>query len=258
VLIGLSGGIDSALTAAIAVEALGAENVLGVLLPSKFSSDHSITDSETLVDNLGIDAITLPIEQGVAAVDLILADTFASWGKSEPDVTEENVQARMRGVLLMAISNKTGRMLLTTGNKSEMAVGYATLYGDMAGGFSVLKDVYKIQVFELARWLNRECEIIPANTITKPPSAELRPDQKDSDSLPDYNVLDAILSANIEQRLGIDAIVALGFERQLVARIVRLLQLAEYKRRQAPPGVKITERAFGRDRRYPITHGFTG
>lgn len=258
VLIGLSGGIDSALTAAIAVEALGAENVLGVLLPSRFSSDHSINDAEALVNNLGMDAITLPIEQGVAAVDLILADTFASWGKSEPDVTEENIQARIRGVLLMAVSNKTGRMLLTTGNKSEIAVGYATLYGDMAGGFAVLKDVYKTQVFELARWLNRECEVIPVNTIAKPPSAELRPDQKDSDSLPDYDVLDAILAANIEQRLGVDAIVAQGFDRQLVSRVVRMLQLAEYKRRQTPPGVKITERAFGRDRRYPITHGFAG
>jgi NAD+ synthase (glutamine-hydrolysing) len=258
VVIGLSGGIDSALTAAIAVEALGAENVLGVLLPSRFSSDHSISDAEALVDNLGIDAITLPIEQGVAAVEMILADTFASWGKSAPDVTEENVQARIRGVLLMAISNKTGRMLLTTGNKSEMAVGYATLYGDMAGGFAVLKDVYKTQVFELARWLNREQEIIPVNTITKPPSAELRYNQKDSDSLPDYDLLDTILTANIEQRLGIDAITALGFERELVVKVVRMLQLAEYKRRQAPPGVKITERAFGRDRRYPITHGFLG
>ncbi len=256
VVIGLSGGIDSALTAAIAVEALGAENVLGVLLPSRFSSDHSISDSKALVDNLGINAITLPIEQGVAAVEMILADTFASWGKSEPDVTEENVQARMRGLLLMAISNKTGRMLLTTGNKSEMAVGYATLYGDMAGGFAVLKDVYKTQVFELARWLNRQREFIPVNTITKPPSAELRPDQKDSDSLPNYDVLDAILSANIEQCLGVDAITALGFDRELVARVVRMLRLAEYKRRQAPPGVKITERAFGRDRRYPITHAF--
>jgi len=258
VVIGLSGGIDSALTAALAVEALGAENVLGVLLPSRFSSDHSISDAKALVDHLGIDAITLPIEQGVTAVEMILAETFAGWGKSEPDVTEENVQARMRGVLLMAISNKTGRMLLTTGNKSEMAVGYATLYGDMAGGFAVLKDVYKTQVFELARWLNRQGEIIPVNTITKPPSAELRADQKDSDSLPDYDVLDAILAANIEQRLGVDAIVARGFDRQLVVRVVRMLQLAEYKRRQSPPGVKITGRAFGRDRRYPITHGFSG
>jgi len=254
--IGLSGGIDSALTAAVAVEALGAENVLGVLLPSRYSSDHSITDAEALVANLGIEAITLPIAESVAAVESTLADTFAAWNKSEPDITEENIQARMRGLLLMAISNKTGRMVLTTGNKSEMAVGYATLYGDMAGGFAMLKDVYKTEVFALCRWLNREHEVIPENTITKPPSAELRPDQKDSDSLPDYEVLDAILTANIEERLGVDEIVARGFEYDEVKRVVRMLQLAEYKRRQAPPGVKITERAFGRDRRYPITHGF--
>ena len=256
VVIGLSGGIDSALTAAVAVEALGAENVLGVLLPSRYSSDHSITDAEALVANLGIEAITLPIAESVAAVEATLTDTFAAWNKSEPDITEENIQARMRGLLLMAISNKTGRMVLTTGNKSEMAVGYATLYGDMAGGFAMLKDVYKTEVFALCRWLNREHEVIPENTITKPPSAELRPDQKDSDSLPDYEVLDAILTANIEERLGVDEIVARGFEYDEVKRVVRMLQLAEYKRRQAPPGVKITERAFGRDRRYPITHGF--
>jgi len=256
VVIGLSGGIDSALTATVAVEALGADNVLGVLLPSRYSSDHSITDAEALVANLGIEAITLPIAESVAAVEATLADTFAAWNKSEPDITEENIQARMRGLLLMAISNKTGRMVLTTGNKSEMAVGYATLYGDMAGGFAMLKDVYKTEVFALCRWLNREHEVIPENTITKPPSAELRPDQKDSDSLPDYEVLDAILIANIEERLGVDEIVARGFEYDEVKRVVRMLQLAEYKRRQAPPGVKITERAFGRDRRYPITHGF--
>jgi len=256
VVIGLSGGIDSALTAAIAVEALGSENVLGVLLPSRYSSDHSITDAEALVTNLNIEAITLPIAGGVAAVEVTLADTFAAWDKSKPGITEENIQARMRGLLLMAISNKTGRMVLTTGNKSEMAVGYATLYGDMAGGFAMLKDVYKSDVFALCRWLNRERKIIPENTITKPPSAELRPDQKDSDSLPDYNVLDAILAANIEERLGVEEIVARGYDRPEVKRVVRLLQLAEYKRRQAPPGIKITERAFGRDRRYPITHGF--
>jgi len=256
VVIGLSGGIDSALTAAIAVEALGAENVLGVLLPSRYSSDHSISDAEALVENLGIEAITLPIADGVAAVEVTLADTFARWDKSEPDITEENIQARMRGLLLMAISNKTGRMVLTTGNKSEMAVGYATLYGDMAGGFAMLKDVYKTEVFALCRWLNRQREVIPENTITKPPSAELRPDQKDSDSLPDYEVLDAILAANIEERLGVGEIAARGYDRQEVKRVVRMLQLAEYKRRQAPPGIKITERAFGRDRRYPITHGF--
>jgi len=256
VVIGLSGGIDSALTAAIAVDALGPANVLGVLLPSRYSSDHSISDAEALVKNLGIDAITLPISGGVEVIEETLSCTFASWGKAEPDVTEENIQARIRGVLLMAISNKTGRMVLTTGNKSEMAVGYATLYGDMAGGFAVLKDVYKTQVFALCRWLNREREVIPENTINKPPSAELRPDQKDSDSLPDYGVLDAILTASIEARLGVEEIAALGYDRAEVGRVVRMLQLAEYKRRQAPPGVKITERAFGRDRRYPITHGF--
>ncbi|ATX79188.1 NAD+ synthase (glutamine-hydrolysing) [Mariprofundus aestuarium] len=256
VVIGLSGGIDSALTAAIAVEALGAENVLGVLLPSHYSSDHSLIDAEALVSNLSMESITLPIANGVDVIEQILSDTFASWGKSEPDLTEENVQARIRGVLLMAISNKTGRMVLTTGNKSEMAVGYATLYGDMAGGFAVLKDVYKTQVFALSRWINRDVERIPENTITKPPSAELRPDQKDSDSLPDYEVLDAILAAHIEERLGVEEIAARGYDVAEVKRVVRMLQLAEYKRRQSPPGVKITERAFGRDRRYPITHGF--
>ncbi len=249
VVIGLSGGIDSALTAAIAVEALGAENVLGVLLPSSFSSDHSISDAEALVKNLGIESITLPISNPVSAIEATLADTFAAWGKAEADVTEENIQARVRGLLLMAISNKTGRMLLTTGNKSEMAVGYATLYGDMAGGFAVLKDLYKTQVFELSNYLNREQQVIPQNSIDKPPSAELRPDQKDSDSLPDYEVLDAILKATIEQRLSVAEIVALGFEPEEVTRIVRLLHLAEYKRRQAPPGIKVTQRSFGRERR---------
>lgn len=258
VLLGLSGGIDSALTAAIAVDALGKENVLGVLLPSVFSSEHSIQDAQDLVDNLGIESITLPIADSVNAIENTLADTFAAWDKTEPDVTEENIQARVRGVLLMAISNKTGRMLLTTGNKSEMAVGYATLYGDMAGGFAVLKDVYKTQVFALCKWLNREQEIIPQNTIIKPPSAELRADQKDSDTLPDYAILDAILKASIEDRLSSQEIVGFGYDKHDVKRIVRMLNLAEYKRRQAPPGVKITRRAFGRDRRYPITHHFQG
>ncbi len=256
VVIGLSGGIDSALTAAIAAEALGPENVLGVLLPSRYSSEHSITDAEALVELLGIESVTLPIAEGVAAIEHTLAGVFKSWGLDEPDVTEENIQARVRGVLLMAISNKTGRMLLTTGNKSEMAVGYATLYGDMAGGFAVLKDVYKTEVFELARWLNREKPVIPEHSITKPPSAELAPDQKDSDTLPEYEVLDAILRAHIEERLGVEKIVARGYDRAEVQRVVRMLQAAEYKRRQAPPGVKITRRAFGRDRRYPITHGW--
>ncbi|MDQ7003842.1 MAG: NAD+ synthase [Ghiorsea sp.] len=256
VVLGLSGGIDSALTAKIAVDALGKDNVLGVLLPSSFSSDHSIKDAQDLVDKLGIESITLPIAESVSAIEHTLADTFKVWGKSEPDVTEENIQARARGVLLMAISNKTGRMLLTTGNKSEMAVGYATLYGDMAGGFAVLKDVYKMDVFALCHYLNQEQVVIPQNTIDKPPSAELRPDQKDSDSLPDYDVLDAILKASIEDSMSVSEISALGYDEKEVERIVRLLNLAEYKRRQSPPGIKITERAFGRDRRYPITHAF--
>ena len=256
VVLGLSGGIDSAVTAVIAVAALGAENVLAVLLPSQYSSDHSLSDAYALVENLGIESVTLPIAKGVSAVDETLAGTFAAWGKAAPDVTEENIQARMRGILLMAISNKTGRMLLTTGNKSEMAVGYATLYGDMAGGFAVIKDVYKTQVFALAEYMNRHEELVPRNTIDKPPSSELRPDQKDSDSLPDYDVLDAILMATIEKRLSVDDIAQQGFDRAEVARVVRMLKGTEYKRRQSPPGVKVTRCAFGRDRRYPMTHGF--
>lgn len=256
VVLGLSGGIDSALTAAIAVEALGAENVLGVLLPSSFSSDHSIADAKQLVKNLNIESITLPIADAVSAVEATLLDTFTAWDKLTPDVTEENIQARTRGILLMAISNKTGRMLLTTGNKSEMAVGYATLYGDMAGGFAVLKDVYKTDVFALCHHLNRDKEVIPQNTITKPPSAELRPDQKDSDTLPDYDSLDAILKLSIEDRLSLSAIVAEGFDREDVTRVLGMLNVAEYKRRQSPPGIKITARSFGRERRYPITHAF--
>jgi len=256
VLIGLSGGIDSAVTAAVAVEALGAKNVLGVLLPSKFSSDHSISDAEALVENLGIESVILPIAGPVEATEAVLKDTFAAWGKSEPDVTEENIQARSRGMLLMAISNKTGHMLLTTGNKSEMAVGYATLYGDMAGGFAVLKDVWKTDVFALGGFINEVHEVIPQNTIDKPPSAELRPDQKDSDSLPDYDELDTILKATIEDRLSVNEIAAFGFDADEVKRVVGMLHTAEYKRRQSPPGVKITRRAFGRDRRYPITHSF--
>lgn len=256
VVIGLSGGIDSALVAALACAALGAEHVLGVLMPSRYSSDHSVTDALDLARNLGIETITLPIESPVNAVDALLADPFAGWGRSGPDVTEENVQARIRGLLLMAVSNKTGRMLLTTGNKSEMAVGYATLYGDMAGGFAPLKDVYKTQVFALCRHINRHGVLVPENTIIKPPSAELRPDQKDSDSLPDYEVLDDILQSYIELGQDMARIAARGFDPGLVERVIRMLYIAEYKRRQAPPGVKITQKAFGRDRRYPITHGF--
>jgi len=254
--VGLSGGIDSAVAAVLACESLGAENVLGVLMPSPYSSGHSITDAVALAENLGMETITLPIEKPVASVEALLKDAFAKWGKTVPDVTEENVQARVRGLLLMAISNKTGRMLLSTGNKSEMAVGYATLYGDMAGGFALLKDVYKTQVYELAELLNGKRKVIPQNSIDKPPSAELRPGQKDSDSLPDYAVLDAILQAYIEAGQSAQSITERGFDPDVVRRIIRMLHLAEYKRRQAPPGVKITQKAFGRDRRYPITHGF--
>ncbi len=256
VLVGLSGGIDSALVAALACEALGPEHVLGVLMPSPFSSEHSVTDALALAENLGIETVTLPIEAPVAAVEKLLAGPFSEWGLTGFDVTEENIQARMRGLLLMAISNKTGRMLLSTGNKSEMAVGYATLYGDMAGGFAALKDVYKTEVYALARHLNREREVIPRHVLEKPPSAELRPGQKDSDSLPDYAVLDEILRAHVELGQSVADIVARGFDESVVRAIIRMLYRAEYKRRQAPPGVKITRKAFGRDRRYPITHGF--
>jgi len=254
--IGLSGGIDSAVVAVLACEALGANNVLGVLMPSWFSSPYSISDAEELANTLGMETVTLPIARPVAVVETLLAEPFEQWGKSAPDVTEENIQARVRGLLLMAISNKTGRMLLSTGNKSEMAVGYATLYGDMAGGFAVLKDVYKTQVYALAKHLNRKREVIPRNSIEKPPSAELRPDQKDSDTLPDYETLDAILRAYIELGQSVASIVARGFNSGDVHDMIRMLHHAEYKRRQAPPGVKITQKAFGRDRRYPITHGF--
>jgi len=254
--IGLSGGIDSAVVAVLACEALGAGNVLGVLMPSRFSSDHSVSDAEALAQNMGMETVTLPIEHPVAAVETLLAAPFEAWGKGMPDVTEENIQARMRGLLLMAISNKTGRMLFSTGNKSEMAVGYATLYGDMAGGFAILKDVYKTQVYALAEHLNSKRTVIPQHTMDKPPSAELRPDQQDSDSLPDYETLDAILQAYIELGQSVASIVARGFDLDDVHRMIRMLYQAEYKRRQAPPGVKITKKAFGRDRRYPITHGF--
>ena len=256
VVIGLSGGIDSAVVTALACEALGAENVLGVLMPSWFSSPYSVSDAEELANNLDVETVTLPIARPVMSVETLLAGLFEQWETSAPDVTGENIQARMRGLLLMAISNKTGRMLLSTGNKSEMAVGYATLYGDMAGGFAVLKDVYKTQVYALAKYLNRKRGVIPLNIIEKPPSAELRPDQKDSDSLPDYETLDAILQAHIELGQSVVSIAARGFDLNDVRGMIRMLYLAEYKRRQAPPGVKITQKAFGRDRRYPITHGF--
>ena len=253
VVLGLSGGIDSALTLAIAVDALGAENVEVVLMPSRYTSDMSNEDAAEQAKRMGVDWQIIPIEPAFSAFNAMLAETFAG---SEPDVTEENIQARCRGILLMAISNKRGRMLLTTGNKSEMSVGYATLYGDMNGGFAPLKDVPKLLVYRLSRWRNREQEVIPERVIVRPPSAELRPDQKDSDSLPDYAVLDPIIERYVEQDQSVDEIIAAGFERAVVERIARLIDISEYKRRQAPPGVKITQRAYGRDRRYPIVSGF--
>lgn len=258
VVIGLSGGIDSALTAAIAVDALGADAVIGVSMPSRYSSAGSRDDARALADNLGIRYLTMPIEPIFAAMLETLREPFALFPSSST-LPEENVQARIRGNLLMAISNRSGAMVLTTGNKSEMAVGYATLYGDMAGGFAVLKDVFKTLVYELARWRNEQAgrDLIPESTLTKPPSAELRPDQKDTDSLPSYDILDPILQAYVEDDRSPAAIVDMGYDPAMVQRVMTLVERAEYKRRQAPPGVKITERAFGRDRRLPITNGYT-
>jgi NAD+ synthase (glutamine-hydrolysing) len=252
-LIGLSGGIDSAVTAAIAVEALGRENVIGISLPSSISSQHSREDAKELAENLGIQFHTLPIQRMVDAATNELEPLF----KDRPvDVTEENIQARSRGLLLMAVSNKLGALLLTTGNKSELAVGYCTLYGDMCGGLAVISDVPKTQVFELARHFNKEQILIPVNTIEKPPSAELRPDQKDSDSLPDYEILDSILHAYVEEGKSIDSLIQDGHEEEIVRRITRLVDLNEYKRNQAAPGLKTTPLAFGVGRRIPIVQKY--
>jgi NAD+ synthase len=262
VVLGLSGGIDSALSAAVAVDALGPERVWCVMLPSRFTSQESLDDAAACAALLGVRLNTIPIEPAVAAFGAMLAPAFAG---RQPDLAEENIQSRIRGVTLMALSNKFGPMLLTTGNKSEMSVGYATIYGDMAGGYSVLKDVYKTTVFELSRWRNAhrpalglgtDGPVMPERVIDKPPSAELRADQKDSDSLPEYEVLDPILHGLVEEELSVAELAARGFDRDTVARIERLLHVAEYKRRQAPPGVKLGKRNFGRDRRYPITHAF--
>ncbi len=255
VVVGLSGGIDSSLTAAIAVDALGADRVTGVAMPSEFSSSHSVDDAKTLAANLGIEYHQIPIQPTFEAFLEALGPVF---GDLPFGLAEENVQARIRGTLLMGISNKLGPMVLTTGNKSEVAVGYATLYGDMAGGFSVLKDVLKTRVYDLARWRNRDGEVIPESSITKPPSAELRPDQRDEDSLPPYALLDAILERYVEQDQSIEAIVADGFDHDVVAEIARLIDLNEYKRRQSAPGVRITTKAFGKDRRLPITNHYRG
>ncbi len=252
--IGLSGGIDSALVACIAADALGAENVIGVSMPSRYSSDHSKTDAQQLAENLGIRYETIPIEPIFTGYLTTLAPQFAD---TEPNEAEENLQSRARGNILMALSNKFGWLVLTTGNKSEMSVGYATLYGDMAGGFAVIKDVPKTLVYRLSAYRNTLGAAIPQNILDKPPSAELRPDQVDTDSLPPYDVLDDILQAYVENDFSIGEIVARGHDIDTVRRVVMLVDRNEYKRRQAPPGVKITVRAFGKDRRLPITNRFT-
>jgi NAD+ synthase (glutamine-hydrolysing) len=251
VVIGLSGGIDSTLTAAIAADALGPDRVLGVAMPSEYSTSHSVDDAKALAANLGIEMLQVPIARPYAAYLAIFDETF---GPSEMGLAEENLQARIRGNILMAISNRYGHLVLATGNKSEMACGYATLYGDMAGGFALLKDVFKTEVYELARYRNSVSDVIPENVLTKPPSAELRPGQKDSDSLPPYDELDPILEAYIEEDADAAGIVARGNERETVERVIALVDRAEYKRRQAPPGPKVTTKAFGRDRRLPITN----
>jgi NAD+ synthase (glutamine-hydrolysing) len=253
VVLGLSGGIDSALTLAIAVDALGKDKVHAVMMPSPYTSQMSLDDAKAQADALGVKYSVLPISDMMKAAEHTLRDEFA--GRA-PDTTEENIQSRCRMVLLMGISNKTGKMLLTTGNKSEMAVGYATLYGDMAGGFAPIKDCSKLLVYRLAEYRNSVSVVIPGRVITRPPSAELRPDQKDSDSLPPYEVLDPILESFIEDDLSVDEICAKGFERATVVRVLDLVKRNEYKRRQAPPGVRVSRRAFGRDWRYPITSGY--
>jgi len=262
IVLGLSGGVDSALSAAVAVDALGPDRVLGVRLPSPFTGAVSMEEAQFVADRLGIRLLTIPIERVMSGAERTLEPVFEGRPR---DVTEENLQARIRGLLLMALSNKFGFMLLTTGNKSEMSVGYATLYGDMCGGFSVLKDIYKTEVYRLSRWRNLHrprCakgplgDVIPERTLTRPPAAELRPNQTDQDSLPPYDQLDAILMGLIEQERSVDELSAGVAPRGVVSRVQQMLYTAEYKRRQAPPGVKVSRRSFGRDRRYPITNRF--
>jgi NAD+ synthase (glutamine-hydrolysing) len=255
VLIGLSGGIDSALTAAVAVDALGKKAVVGVAMPSQYSSKESLEDAKTLAKNLGIQILTIPITGVFEAYLKTLAPSFKGF---KPDVAEENIQARIRGNILMALSNKFGWLVLTTGNKSEMSVGYCTLYGDMAGGFAVLKDVPKTLVYELSKYKNKKegKAIIPRNVFTKPPSAELRPNQKDEDSLPPYPVLDPILEAYVEEDKGLEEISKMGFKDGMIKEVIQMVDRNEYKRRQSPPGVKITHRALGKDRRLPVTNKY--
>ena len=252
-LLGLSGGIDSALTAVIAVAALGKENIRGVSLPSQFSSQGSLDDARILAENLGIQFDVIPIQPMFVTAKDQLKNVFA--GRAE-DVAEENIQARLRGVIMMAMSNKFGSLLLTTGNKSETAVGYCTLYGDMCGGLSVINDVPKMLVYQISNWVNRKREIIPAASISKPPSAELRPNQTDQDSLPPYEILDAILDAYVVQNRSVEEIIKSGFDAATVRRVVRLIDLSEYKRRQAAPGLKVTSRAFGVGRRVPVAQRY--
>ena len=255
VVIGLSGGVDSALTLAIAVDALGADQVMAVMMPSRYTADMSLQDAEAEARTLGVDYRNISIEPAFNSFLDLLADAFQGL---PADTTEENIQARCRGVILMALSNKMRRMVLTTGNKSEMAVGYSTLYGDMAGGFAPLKDVYKTRVYELCAYRNSIAPVIPQRVLERPPSAELRPDQVDQDSLPPYDALDTILELSVEQDRPKMELVDAGFDLAIVEKVIRMVQINEYKRRQAPPGVKITRRAFGRDRRYPISSGYHG
>ena len=251
--LGLSGGVDSALTLAIAVDAIGAGRIEAVMMPSRYTVDMSIEDARAEAEALGVEYHEIPIEAPFSSFQTVLQETFTGL---PPDTTEENIQARCRGIILMAISNKKRKILLTTGNKSEMSVGYATLYGDMAGGFAPIKDVPKLLVYRLCEYRNGVGQVIPQRVLERPPSAELAPDQKDSDSLPDYAVLDPILERYIEQDQSVEEIVAAGFDAATVERVAGLVDRNEYKRRQAPPGVRITQRAFGRDRRYPITSGY--
>ena len=251
VALGLSGGVDSTLVASICADALGPENVLGVSTPSEFSSSHSVDDAQELADNLGIRLFTIPIKSVYHSFLDTLRDSF---GDEEPGLAEENLQARIRGTLLMTISNRYGNLIIATGNKSENAVGYSTLYGDMAGGFALIRDLFKHEVYALCRWRNTLSPVIPENVLNKAPSAELRHDQRDEDSLPPYEVLDPILESYIERDEGVDEIVARGFDERVVVGVMALVDRAEYKRRQAPPGPKVTVKSFGRDRRLPITN----
>jgi NAD+ synthase (glutamine-hydrolysing) len=253
VVVGLSGGIDSSLTAVIAARALGSENVIGVSMPSRYSSQHSRDDALLLTENIGIEFLVIPIDDTFQAFLNMLEPQFKG---TEPNVAEENIQARIRGALLMALSNKFGWMVLTTGNKSEVGVGYSTLYGDTAGGFAILKDIPKTMIYQICELINQNSQkpVIPDSVMTKPPSAELKPDQKDSDALPEYDILDTILHKYVEENRSIEDIVALGLDRDEVVKVVKMIDRSEYKRRQSPPGIKVMTRAFGKDWRLPITN----